>query len=214
MPPFLALPTEIHLLVFEHLDSIHTLCLLIQTCKQLHAFWHHNALPICANRAAAKSHTDRGCELAISQQQSADARVPNWEQTPRDSDEEEQREQANKEIAGRVIRNNALVYQAGERLISQLREEAADGHIWAGMLRREGRSEEARHPVGKGFRAEMARMTLSVGERRRFEDAYYGFWIGAGVEDVKGGGGKVMRHGELDLRSLFLGKVMLRGRGG
>ncbi|KAI4265946.1 MAG: hypothetical protein L6R38_009066, partial [Xanthoria sp. 2 TBL-2021] len=74
MPPFLTLPTEIHLLIFERLDSIHTFCLLIQTCKQLHAFWHHNALSICANRATAKSHTDRGCELALSQQQSAKAR--------------------------------------------------------------------------------------------------------------------------------------------
>ncbi|KAL8646115.1 MAG: hypothetical protein Q9226_007014, partial [Calogaya cf. arnoldii] len=111
--PLLSLPTEIHLLIFERLDSIHTLCLFIQTCKQLHAFWSHNAVSICINRA--KSQADRGCELGLLQQRDADAKVPKWRESTHDRDEEEQREQANKKIVERMIRSNNIVYQASEK---------------------------------------------------------------------------------------------------
>lgn len=107
-------------------------------------------------------------------------------------------------LAARVIYNNAIVYRAGENLISQLREENLDG---TGMLRREPRAEKgALHPIGVGFRAEMKAMRLRVEERQRFEDAYYRYWV-----EMEGAGeGEGMRHEELDLRSLFLRKVRLR----
>lgn len=115
-------------------------------------------------------------------------------------------------LSERVIHNNAIVYRAGENLISQLSGEAFDGGsvLRAGMLRREPRAEEeALHPVGVGFRAEMKAMRLRVEERQRFEDAYYRYWV-----EMEGEGeGKAMRHEELDLRSLFLRKVRLRTAG-
>lgn len=116
-------------------------------------------------------------------------------------------------LSERVIHNNAIVYRAGENLISQLSGEAFDGGnvLRAGMLRREPRAEkEALHPVGVGFQTEMKAMRLRVEERQRFEDAYYRYWV-----EMEGEGeGKAMRHEELDLRSLFLRKVRLRGREG
>ena len=121
------------------------------------------------------------------------------------------------------MRNSTIVDQAGEKLLSQLQSEKSNVDLWTAMRSRrfsaQSRQEHQvpqHHPVGQGFRAEMAKVRLTVEERTRFEDAYYGYWIS--VEDVRGEEGGmwyergVMRHGELDLRSLFLRKVMLRGR--
>ncbi|KAL8668327.1 MAG: hypothetical protein Q9168_007038, partial [Polycauliona sp. 1 TL-2023] len=130
--PFLSAPLDIHFLIFHHLDSIHTLCLLTKTCKQFRTFWLTNALCICSNRA--KHLAEKGCELAILQQRDADIRIPKWgdgiaitarDRNDEEKDEEKEREQANrktvnKEIATHVLRNNAIVLQAGENLISQL----------------------------------------------------------------------------------------------
>lgn len=118
---------------------------------------------------------------------------------------EDQKDQVSMKLSARVIHNNAIVYRAGENLISQLREENLDG---TGMLRREPRAEKgALHPIGVGFRAEMKAMRLRVEERQRFEDAYYRYWV------EMEGEGEGMRHEELDLRSLFLRKVRLRTAG-
>ncbi|KAL9000456.1 MAG: hypothetical protein Q9169_000973 [Polycauliona sp. 2 TL-2023] len=205
-------PPEIHLMIFEHLDSIHTLILLTQTCKQLRTSWLHSALSICTNRA--KNHGDKGCQLAILQQRDADARVPGWGETAQEGGrkDEEKRERVNREIAVRVMRNKAIVNRAGEKLISQLRcERISNVDLWTGMPSHQG---AAQYAAVKEFRVDAAKMGLNVDERERFEDAYYRYWIqnrrGLGAE---GKGGMVMRHGELDLRSLFLRKVLLREGG-
>ncbi|KAL8853814.1 MAG: hypothetical protein Q9221_001285 [Calogaya cf. arnoldii] len=160
---FLSLPTEIHLLIFERLHSIHTLCLVIQTCKHLHTFWLHNALSIIIIINRTKNHADRGCELVLLQQRNADAKVPNWRESTHDKDEEEQREQANRTIAERMIRNNNIVYQASENLLSQLRWEEFNVDLWICMRARIvlSSSQQAHEgatecPVGVGSRAEIA----------------------------------------------------------
>ncbi|KAL8871222.1 MAG: hypothetical protein Q9198_007462 [Flavoplaca austrocitrina] len=213
--PLLSLPTEIHLLIFQHLNSIHTLCLLAQTCKHLRGCWLDNALSICTNRA--QNHADKGCELALLQQRNANTKIPNWRDplshgqgTARQR--ERQLMQTNKDIADRVVRNNGTVNQAGEKLLSELHSEKFAIGPWTVMRSRLfsphiHQTTQQQHAVGQGFRAETVKMTLSVEQRRRFEDAYYGYWIG--VEDGRGEKGG-MRHGELDLRSLFMRKVLLK----
>lgn len=135
--------------------------------------------------------------------------------------------QTNKDVADRVFRNNSIVNQAGEKLLSQLQPQKSAIDLWTGMRSRHSSAQSRQehqvpqqHLVGQGFRDEMAKVTLSVEERTRFEDAYYGYWIGVEGGRREEGGmwyegyeGVVMRHGDLDLRSLFLRKVMLRARG-
>ncbi|KAL8784373.1 MAG: hypothetical protein Q9213_004025 [Squamulea squamosa] len=211
LSPLLSLAPEIYLIIFERLDSIHTLCLFILTCQHLYDFWQQNALSICINRA--KKGGDRGCELAILQVQTSNAKIPSWEiPIPSGSMREKGEPELYVKIAERVVQNNAIVVRAGEQLISQLHSEG----ISLPTIQRAKPS-----PVGKGFGRELAR--LSLRERKRFEDAYYKLWIGSisscaeGEADTEregegwGRGEKGMRHEELDLRSVFLGKVMLRG---
>lgn len=87
---------------------------------------------------------------------------------------------------------------ANERVVSDACARFAAQLVGCGIL--------SPSPPGKGPEKDGAGRFSEV-QRKRFHAAYYRYWVEGFDRAVEEGG---LRHGELDLRSLFVREVVLR----
>lgn len=178
----LSLPSEILCRIFELLPTFECVANLALSAKSLYSTLLRSAVSILRHRTS--NHSDTVFQLAALQIGSS----PNLKSSPQS---EEDNCPATHTMAPAHVSPNPLVARL---LNNESRVSSAYRRFSADLA---GRSI---YPHAVGY--------LSGAQRERFHAAYYRHWVQA--FDVGAGGG--LKHGELDLRSLFVRDVLLRRR--
>ncbi|KAL8929275.1 MAG: hypothetical protein Q9208_001358 [Pyrenodesmia sp. 3 TL-2023] len=183
-PSILLLPPELIIHIFSLLSPLTTLPSLIRTAKPFAQIWHRNALSIARNLLAG--YFAPLLELVRLQSQCRSIHV-----VPENAAAyEATTTTTTTQLVARMFANERIVSDACARFGAQL--------VGCGIL--------SPPPPGKGQEKDGVGYFSEL-QRERFHAAYYRYWVEEFDRAVEEGG---LRHGELDLRSLFIREVILR----